>query len=282
MAGNKISNVIKGILPMPRAIITQMVLAWLLGIVIAVPLEAAEPESSWPADGSFVRITREGGVTPYISVYYDVTVRGRTLVVTMTKDTLCRVMTHERVVILDGSDARRVLGILSDAGAWIMRPPVRDRGTVETAPGSPDDDAAYEFWSASGRDMRRFRATRRELLGDPGLTRLLSVVRATVTGLVEPLALRDVFQPADRTGILAITASEPAVALIDGWDRVRLPVSSLDLKVGVHEVVVTGKSGSRRNFTVRVVPGENPAIHVLLGDPPPPGVTAEPSVSPVP
>lgn len=265
---------------MSRASITQMSLTWLLCFGVAVPAGAVDVEPLWPDDGSFIRITREGGVTPYISVYYDVTVRGRTLVVTMTKDTLCRVMTHERVVIQDGLDAMRTIEALRGAGAWTIREPDPVSGRTQAATESDGDGVQYEFWNASGRRMTRFRVTRSQVLSDPGLARLLAVLRTTVTGVVEPLALRDVFQPADRTGILAITASEPAVAVIDGWDRVRLPVSSLDLKVGVHDVVVTGKSGSKRNFTVRVVPGENPAIHVLLGDPSFPHKAPEPSAQP--
>jgi hypothetical protein len=233
-----------------------------------VPGRAVSADQSWPADGTFIRITRDGGLSPFLNVYYDVTVRGKTLVITMVKDTLCRVVTRERVVLQDGEDAVRTIARLRAAGAWTVEMPAgAARGRAADTASSPDQ-ARYEFWMAEGRDMTRFFMSRDVMERSSALAGLRSVLRDIVTGVVEPLPMRDVFHPADETGVVAITSSESAVAVIDGWDRVRLPVSALDLKVGIHDVVVTGKSGATRNFTLRIAPGENAAVHVLLGDSP--------------
>ena len=112
--------------------------------------------------------------------------------------------------------------------------------------------------------MKRFFMYENDLRKNTDLLALVSTVRFLFQERVEPLPLRDVFHPADRTGYLAMTASEPADGVIDGWDRFRLPVTSLGLKAGYHEVVVTSRSGISRSFTLRIVPGETSTVHVLF------------------
>lgn len=220
----------------------------------------------WPRDGTFVRVTRDGGLSPFVSLYYDVTVRGSTLVVTLVKDTACRTAQREQVALLGGDEALSVIAILSEAGAWSVAPPP---GSIM---GRAADTAAsasiprWEFWHADGPSMTRFYVTQDRLDARPDLVRLLTAMRGLVSGLVDPLPMRDVFHPASEIGFLAMTSSEPAYAVIDGWDRVRLPLNSLDLKIGVHEVTVTGTSGGSRSFTVRIVAGETTSVHVLLDE----------------
>lgn len=241
--------------------------------IIALPVAAfAEPAAGadgWPRDGSFIRITRDGGLTPFSSIYYDVTVRGPTLVVTLVKDTACRTAQRERVVLLGGQAALDVIKALRDAGAWSMSAP--SGASVGRAADTPSsaDTPRWEFWNATGPSMTRFFVTADVFDSSPALVRLAAELRGIVGGLVEPLPMRDVFHPAHETGFLAMTSSESAAAVIDGWDHVRLPVNSLDLKVGVHEVTVTGANGGSRSFTVRIVAGETTSVHVLLNDVPP-------------
>jgi len=237
-------------------------------VLAAAPVFAGPSAShgGWPPDGSFIRVTRDGGVSPFSLVSYDVTVRGSTLVVTLVKDTSCRTSLRERVVLLGGDAALRVISRLREAGAWSVHVPggASPGRAVDADP--PGTSPRYEFWWAEGDQMTRFYVSGELLDGDPALVGLSTALREVVRGLVDPLPMRDVFHPADEIGLLAMTASEPANAVIDGWDRVRLPVSALDLKAGVHEVTVTGRSGASRSFTVRIVAGETSTIHVLLDD----------------
>jgi hypothetical protein len=80
--------------------------------------------------------------------------------------------------------------------------------------------------------------------------------------------MRDLFHPAERLGFLLMTASEPARAVIDGWDEVALPVDALELVEGEHRVRVRGASGAERDFSVRIAAGATSRVHVLLGDEP--------------
>ena len=224
----------------------------------------------WPRDGAFIRVTRDGGLSPFVSLYYDITVRGSTLVVTMVKDTACRTAQREQVALLGGGEALSVIALLAEAGAWsISPPPGAARGRAADTAASTANPR-WEFWYADGPAMTRFHATQDVVDASPGLVRLLGAVRGVVSGLVDPLPMRDVFHPASEIGFLAMTASEPAYAVIDGWDRVRLPVNSLDMKFGVHEVTVTGASGGSRSFSVRIVAGETTSVHVLINESAPP------------
>ncbi len=229
-----------------------------------VSLAEEGADAAWPRDGSFIRVTRDGGLSPFTSIYYDVTVRGRTLVVTMVKDTACRMAQRERVALLGGPEALAAIERLRRAGAWSLNQPAgASMGrAADTAPSA--DSPRWEFWNAEGPSMKRFFVNRETLDRTPRLLGLLAELRGIVTGVVEPLPMRDVFHPASEIGFLAMTSSSPASAEIDGWDRFRLPVNALDLKVGVHEVVVTGTNGATRSFTVRIMAGETTSVHVLL------------------
>lgn len=228
--------------------------------------ETVPADAAWPPDGTFIRITKDGGVSPFRVVYYDVTVRGKTVVLTMVKETVCRTGQRERVRLLDGDAAVNVISQLKQAGAWSVVAPV-DAVKGRAADSKPEATTPrYEFWAAWGPQMYRFHISAPAIDSSPALVSLLTETRQAVVDRVEPLPMRDVFHPADQIGYMAMTASEPSYAVIDGWDRVRLPVSALDLKVGTHDVVVTGKSGASRTFSVRIVPGETSTVHVLLGN----------------
>ncbi len=253
-----------------RIITGFRVLAVLMGVVsIVVPAAAvAIPagQDDWPPDGSFIRVTRDGGVGPFSSIYYDVTVRGSTVVVTLVKDTGCRTAQRERVALLGGADADEAIARLRAAGAWSIQAPAD--ATVGRAADSaaPTDMARWEFFSADGRELSRFFVSDQVFKKQPVLVGLVAELRGLVRGLVEPLPMRDVFHPADQIGFLGMTSTSPAKALIDGWDRVRLPTTQLDLKAGIHEVTVYGDNGVTRTFTVRIVAGETTTVHVLLDE----------------
>ncbi|MBM4395777.1 MAG: hypothetical protein FJ087_08810 [Deltaproteobacteria bacterium] len=246
-----------------------LVVAALLGASPAVanpatPGAAEAARSPIPPDGSFFRVTVDGGVSPFTSVSHDVTVRGRTVVVTLQKESLCRQGQRERVRLLDGPEAAAVLAALADAGAWsVAAPPGAVHGRArDTA--APRDAPRWEVWYAWGREMRRFHVDERTLLASAGVLAVVTAVREAVASRVEPLPMRDAYHPADRVGFLTMTASEPARAVLDGWDAFRLPVDGLDVAEGEHKVRVEGTSGKRREFTVRVVAGTGTHVHVVL------------------
>ena len=216
-----------------------------------------------PPDGSFFRVTVDGGVSPFTSVAYDVTVRGRAVIVSLVKESLCLKGQRERVKVLDGPDADAALAGLDRAGAWSLAVPQGAvQGRREGAP--PRDGPRYEFWFARGRDMRRFHLDQTALLAAPEALAVLVALREAVLSRVEPMPMRDIYHPAAKIGFVTMTASEPAKATIDGWDTVPLPCDSLDVVEGDHQVVVRGQSGRSREFKVRVVAGTAQQVHVVL------------------
>jgi hypothetical protein len=217
-----------------------------------------------PPDGSFVRVTVDGGVSPFSVVAWDVTVRGRTAVVSLVKETPCVQGQRERVHLFDGPAADAVFAELARGGAWAVEAPAgATAGRARERP-APKDVARYEFWVAWGRHMQRFSVDERVLLASPALLGVFVAVRDAVRGRVDALPMRDLYHPAGKIGFLTMTATEPAKAVFDGWDEVPLPVDSLELVDGDHRVVVRGDSGHQREFTVRVVAGQTSQVHVVL------------------
>lgn len=217
-----------------------------------------------PPDGSFARVSVDGGVSPFTAVAYDVSVRGKTVVVSLVKESLCRVGQRERVRLLDGPEADALLAALAAAAVWEVPAP---RGAVagrarDSSP--PRDGPRYEVWVGLGREMRRFHFDGASLMTSPATLAAVTAIREAVVSRVEPLPMRDLYHPAERIGYLTMTASEPARAVLDGWDEVRLPVDALEVVEGEHAVVVEGAGGKRREFTVRIVAGAAAQVHVVL------------------
>jgi hypothetical protein len=218
-------------------------------------------------EGTFIRITADGGVSPFTSVAWDVTVRGATAVVSLVKENLCATGQRERVKLLEGAGARRILATLKDAGAWTCPgPTVATTGRARDH-AAPSDQVRYEVWSAWGRRMTRYHLTQSALREAPCALAVITAVTAEVRARLESLPMRDLYYPSDRLGWVTATSSEAATATIDGWDQVRLPVDALEVVEGEHSVVVTGESGRTRQFKIKVAPGMTLRVHVLLEDP---------------
>ena len=243
----------------------------LAAAVLCLPafVAAAEPalpvvDSTAAPDGSFVRITLDGGVSPFTVVSWDVTVRGSTVIVSLVKENLCQTGQRERVRLLEGNNAASLLAVLKEAGAWTCQVPgvaTAGRSANKTAPA---DQPRYEVWSAWGRSMVRYHLTQAALREAPCALRVISSVTAEVRARLDTLPMRDLYYPAEKLGWVTMTASEPASATIDGWDTVQLPVDALQVVEGEHQVVVTGESGRIRQFMVHVAPGLTQRIHVVL------------------
>jgi hypothetical protein len=232
--------------------------------VLALVAAHAEADTARPPDGSFIRATLDGGVSPFTSVVWDLTVRGRTVVLSFVKESVCQPGQRERVRLFDGSEADAILAAMDAAGAWALVPPA---GAVEGRArdrSAPRDGPRYEFWTARGRTMTRFSLEQADLVASPQALAAFVALRDAVAGRVEPLPMRDLFHPAEKIGYLSMTATEPSVATFDGWDQVRLPVDALDMVEGEHHVVVKGDSGSTREFDVRIVAGTTSQVHVVL------------------
>ncbi len=233
--------------------------------LLTLPLVArADPGA--PPDGSFFRVTVDGGVSPFRTVAWDVTLRGKTVVVSLVKETLCLKGQRERVVLLDGDGAARLLAELEAAGAWSFAgPPEHDGIEARSRDRAPAPGGTrYEFWRAVGRRMTRFTVDSAGLGRLPAVLAAFTGLREAVQRRVEPLPMRDLYHPADKLGWLTMTATEPATATFDGWDAVKLPVDSLEMVDGEHSVVVVGTSGRQREFTVRIGAGSTSQVHVLL------------------
>lgn len=246
-------------------------LFWMLAILLLSPhARSREPASppdrmiDTPPDGSFVRITLDGGVSPFTMVAWDVTVRGPTSILSLVKESLCHRGQRERVRMLEGEGASGILRQLVEAGAWSMAVP-EGAGPGRSSEGPPTArEPRYEFWTGLGRTMTRFSLPESRVLGHPDLVRVLVAVQDVVSSRVDPLPMRNLYHPPQRLGFLSMTASEPARAVLDGWDSFRLPVDALEVVEGEHGVLVVGESGRRREFKVRVAAGITNRIHVVL------------------
>lgn len=226
--------------------------------------EADAREAGQPPDGSFVRITVTGGVSPYRKVAWDVTWRGRTAVVTLIKETLCHKGQRQSLKLLDFAAARDLFEQLSDEGIWELKKP-SDASTGGIQTGTPPSKGfLYEFWIAWGKRMLRFHADQEMLLSDPALVKALGAVRDGVGSRVDPLPIQDLYHEPSRMGFVQITATEEAVAVLDGWQKVGLPVHSLEVVEGEHKVLVRGVTGRTSEFSLRVVAGMTNQIHVVL------------------
>ena len=238
----------------------------LVAAVVVLAATAARADPGAPPDGSFFRVTVDGGVSPFRTVAWDVTLRGKTVVVSLVKETLCQKGQRERVVLLDGDGAARLLAELDAAGAWSFAgPPEHDGVEARSRDRAPAPGATrYELWRAFGRRMTRFTVDSAGLARLPAVLAAFTGLRDAVVRRVEPLPMRDLYRPADKLGWLTMTATEPATATFDGWDAVKLPVDSLEMVDGEHSVVVVGTSGRQREFTVRIGAGSTSQVHVLL------------------
>lgn len=247
-----------------RAPVRTVVAILSLACLGAVASPARAQEAPVAPEGTFVRITVDGGVSPFSSVQYDVTVRGRTVIVTHVKESLCYRGQQERMRLVEGDAARDLVRSLQALGAFA--PPVPRDATPGRARDreAPRDAPRCEFWSAWGTAMTRFSLGESALREFPDLLRVRAAVRDAVVGRVGALPMRDLYHPAQRLGLLTITATEPATATLDGWDTFALPVESLEVVEGDHRVTVVGASGRTREFRVRVVAGGASRIHVLL------------------
>jgi len=211
-----------------------------------------------------VRITADGGVSPFKVVTHDVTVRGSTAVLTLAKESLCHPGQQERVRLLEGQEAQALLAALDAAGVWDVRPPPgATEGRARDRP-APLDEQRFEVWVGKGKEMRRFFMKQSALLAAPAVLAVVMAVREAVSSRVEPLPMRDTSVKPGKVGYLSITASEPGRAILDGFESHRLPVDGLDVPEGEHLVRVEGDSGRFREFRVKVTAGAGTAVHVVL------------------
>lgn len=234
----------------------------------AATARAADPPLPLPPDGSFLRVSIDGGLSPFTSVVWDVTVRGETVVVSLVKESLCRTGQRERVRLLQGDEAQNLLESLVRSGAWSLDgvPRGATAGRARDQPRSPGE-TRYEVWMAWGRQMTRFVVTQGLLHQVPRALRVVTVLSDLVRRQVDPLPMRDLYVSPGRIGVLTVTASEEGEMVIDGWDRVPIPVESLEVVEGEHQVVATSRSGRVQRFRVQVLGGAMQRVHVLFQEP---------------
>jgi len=236
-----------------------------------LPAEARGDEpADLPPDGSFLRLSIDGGLSPFTVVVWDVTVRGGTVVVSLVKESLCRTGQRERVRLLQGDEARELLAALTGAGIWSAgddKPVGATAGRAKDHPRSPQE-SRYEVWSAWGRRMTRWIVTQGTLHQVPRALRVVTGLPDLLRRYLDPLPMRDLYVPPGRIGHLTVTASEEGEMVIDGWDRVPIPAESIEVVAGEHQVVATGRSGRVRRFRVQVMAGGIQRVHVLFQEGP--------------
>lgn len=240
-----------------------------LGLVgSAATARAADPPPTAPPDGSFLRVSIDGGLSPFTSVVWDVTVRGETVVVSLVKESLCRTGQRERVRLLQGDEARDLLESLVRSGAWSIDGVPRGAmaGRAKDHPRRPGE-RRYEVWMAWGRQMIRFVVPQGLLHQVPRALRTVTVLSDLIRRQVDPLPMRDLYVSPGRIGVLTVTASEEGEMVIDGWDRVPIPVESLEVVEGDHQIVATSRSGRVQRFRVQVLGGAMQRVHVLFREP---------------
>lgn len=244
--------------------------AWGVALCLLGGMARAAPRGpgELPPDGSFLRVQVRGGLSPFTSVTWDVSVRGDTVVLSLVKESLCRVGQQERVRLLQGADAQDFLTRLAESDLWLDAEvplgatPGRARDLVR-----PSGEAHYEVWSAWGRQMTRWVVPQGAIHQVPEALRIVLGIRKALRPFLEPLPMRDLYYPPGRIGYLTVTGSEEGEMVIDGWDRVPIPVESLEVVEGEHQIVATGRSGKVQRFRVQVVAGAMQRVHILFADP---------------
>lgn len=215
-----------------------------------------------PPDGSFCRVTLDGGVSPFSVVVWDITVRGGSVVMSFIKESPCQPGQRERVRIYDGPEADAILKEIN--ALWSLEvPPSATLGRARDRP-APKDSPRYEFWVAYGKVMKRFWVDQQVLVSSPGLLKAFISIRDAVQSRVEPLFMRNLYYPVNKIGYVTMTATEPATAIFDGWEQIRLPVDACEMVEGEHHVVVRGDSGRIREFDLRITAGTTTQVHVVL------------------
>ncbi len=237
-----------------------------MGLSILVWGRGARGEGPAP-DGSFVRVTVRGGVSPFRMVAHDVTVRGSTVVVSVVKENLCYVGQRQDVRVVGGLQAQALVERLRRVGAFAKAPV---EGS-EVGPLDPREAARlpgprYEFWSAWGPRMERFHVDQEVLMRHPDLVAVMTAVRDEVASRTDPLPMRDLYHSPAEMGFLVVTASEEATAIMDGWERFRLPMDGVEVPEGEHRLRVEGVSGRVRELTVRIERGMTSRYHIVFQD----------------
>ncbi len=234
-----------------------------LAILLLSSTAASKPLAP---EGTFVRISIEGGVSPFSKISYDLTVRGPIIVATIVKESLCYKGQQDKLRLIDGVPAQELIAALSKIKAF--DPDILQGAVVGKTRDNalPKDQPRYEFWSAWGQEMTRFSVLESQLREAEHLSAIFSAVRSAVVAQTGSLPMRDLFHPTEKLGYLTMTATESATATIDGWDSFKLPVDGLEVVEGYHKIVVVGESGVTREFNIRIVAGGSNQIHVLLDE----------------
>lgn len=241
-------------------------LGFVLVLVTAVVTRADERPSPAP-DGSFVRVTVRGGVSPFRMVSHDVTVRKDTVVVTLAKESLCYVGQRQDLRVVGGTEGVALVERLRRVGAFAKAPvDGAQAGAMDVLAAYRSPEPHYEFWSAWGSRMERFSVDSAVLAKHPDLLAILSAVREEVASRTDPLPMRDLYHSPSEMGVLVVTASEEAVAIVNGWERFRLPMEGVDMVAGEHRLRVEGVSGRVRELTVRVERGMTSRYHIVFQD----------------
>lgn len=226
--------------------------------------QAALADEINPPEGTFIRVTVRGGATPFRGVIYDVTVRGKAVVVSIAKEGICAASPLHDVTVLEGEEAQRVTARLKDAFA--KEPiPGATRGALEPEM-ARSASPRYEFWSSWGRHMERFWVDQATLLSSPELLAIFFTLKAIVASYTEPLPMRDLYHSPAEMGYLVVTANEEATAILDGWERFKIPIDGIDVAEGEHRLRVESASGKVREFIVRIVSGSTSRYHVVFDE----------------
>lgn len=209
-------------------------------------------------DGAFLRVTIEGGASPFRRVAYDISVRGNLVLLGLIKESPCIPGQRQSLKIVTGREAEGVIERLREAGAFDEDLPFEEiEGRDEVK-----EEAEYEIWSSFGNKMHRLRVQEKDLFEDKRLLKVVLAARREVVTRTEPIPARLSFFLPREIGYLSVTASEEATAVLDGIERMKVPIEALEVREGEHVLVVQGVSGRVRTLKVWVGRGLTRHYHV--------------------
>ena len=210
------------------------------GLPAARAQEPAARESSKSPQHFFdhVRVTLEGGSTPFMAVQYAVRFIDGQAVAVQTKQ-------YAHVPVYDN----RVVAVVPEEALALMQKLDED-GIMDMAAASAEAPFALSWRIEVGfaGKANEFVVKGPALLDDQRFAQIIGTVKGFVEGHTGPSYYRDITVPEAELGLLNLRSYPPAEVFIDGVPLGRSsPVYGLELAPGVHSLVLR-RDGLDRNY----------------------------------
>jgi hypothetical protein len=189
------------------------------------------------ANGNFVRITFSGGLSPYVRVSYDLTIRAEMLVVTHSKTFPCYDTPLQQVEMTSKDKALHIFKLIHEANL------------SQFASGSrKKEQNSVEFWASIGRDWIRFEVSEDQASQNKILRNLIHEIKSLCFDVAGHIPFRNLFFPSQKMGFLTVISSPSGKVLIDGSDTGETtPLHTYELEEGEYNVEVISFDGKFKN-----------------------------------